>query len=438
MTSEGTSKRLRTTTSSRGTECYRAPELLREECGGYNNKVDIWSMGCILQELATGSKPFKNDWAVGEYYRSQGPHEIRTEFSAQGVTQGLSSLIKSMLERDPSLRPGAHDLYQRFRSNYSPTITNPDIPTISSHPVDVGPDVIVRMFASSSVSSVCAIAVSPREHGPSSISQKLRIVLVDAAKGTTLPLLNRTDRLTSMAVGVDESNTVMLAASDSWNRKIIIWNAQTGKELMQMQHQRSETAIFPLTFNHLGDRLAWGSERGNIVIRTISLSGKSSRIFPYETYIRNQLGVISLIFHRDNVRLFAAQDRIIRLFDTLMRTQLYEFEFGWFMNHNSCNAIHLRQTELYIRCNSKNIVLDSDTGAVLATYPPIGTRCMAISQCCSWHATAELGEGVLTLHHQRDIRSYEIHCNVRYAWFVGRKCYALGEDRIYIIDCGRL
>ena len=34
-----------------GTMAYMAPEIINE--GKYNNKVDIWALGCIIQELCT-------------------------------------------------------------------------------------------------------------------------------------------------------------------------------------------------------------------------------------------------------------------------------------------------------------------------------------------------------------------------------------------------
>jgi serine/threonine protein kinase len=49
---EGTSKALRRTSGSRGTTSYRAPELLNHpEFGVYNQKTDIFALGCTLFEI---------------------------------------------------------------------------------------------------------------------------------------------------------------------------------------------------------------------------------------------------------------------------------------------------------------------------------------------------------------------------------------------------
>lgn len=56
---------LRVTEHSRGTACYAAPELLLE--GQFNKKTDIWALGCVFYEAATGEKVFTSDWAVITY-----------------------------------------------------------------------------------------------------------------------------------------------------------------------------------------------------------------------------------------------------------------------------------------------------------------------------------------------------------------------------------
>jgi len=40
-----------------GTPYYAAPEVWRDE--PYNNKCDIWSLGCIIYEMCTLNPPFK-------------------------------------------------------------------------------------------------------------------------------------------------------------------------------------------------------------------------------------------------------------------------------------------------------------------------------------------------------------------------------------------
>lgn len=41
-----------------GTLYYRAPEMFTG--GGYNEKVDIWSVGCMIYKMITGKTPFES------------------------------------------------------------------------------------------------------------------------------------------------------------------------------------------------------------------------------------------------------------------------------------------------------------------------------------------------------------------------------------------
>src|SRR5216117_889574 len=65
------------TRHSRGTPCYRAPELLAEETSReYDEKVDIWAIGCIFYEVLFSEKAFRGDWETLQFKRAGRRKEI--------------------------------------------------------------------------------------------------------------------------------------------------------------------------------------------------------------------------------------------------------------------------------------------------------------------------------------------------------------------------
>jgi serine/threonine protein kinase len=81
----------------------------------YNNKVDIWAMGCILYELATGIRPFKSDWDVLNYRFSKRHMEVVLDDSFEtGSIGAITEHIVEMLQIDPSDRPSASFLSEKF------------------------------------------------------------------------------------------------------------------------------------------------------------------------------------------------------------------------------------------------------------------------------------------------------------------------------------
>jgi len=112
LTSEATSKRLVTSRYARGKPCYRAPELLQESESRYNNKVDLWSLGCIMYEMISGQKPFSGDLAVYQYATSSADTRSRS-FPILGETASYMLRVfhsEELLEIDPSSRPSARKL----------------------------------------------------------------------------------------------------------------------------------------------------------------------------------------------------------------------------------------------------------------------------------------------------------------------------------------
>jgi hypothetical protein len=93
--------------------------MLKHDNSGFNNKVDIWAMGCILFELATGANPFATDHVVAEYSRGDWKLEehchpnIGTE-----VAKAISEAIRGMFQIRPSLRPRSTALAVSFDKHY--------------------------------------------------------------------------------------------------------------------------------------------------------------------------------------------------------------------------------------------------------------------------------------------------------------------------------
>ena len=55
------------TNSFVGTEEYIAPEVIKGNRRGRHGAMDIWSLGCVVLEFATGKKPWSNldnEWYV--------------------------------------------------------------------------------------------------------------------------------------------------------------------------------------------------------------------------------------------------------------------------------------------------------------------------------------------------------------------------------------
>uniref|UniRef100_A0A8C5T1H8 non-specific serine/threonine protein kinase n=1 Tax=Malurus cyaneus samueli TaxID=2593467 RepID=A0A8C5T1H8_9PASS len=91
-----------------GTPYYVPPEIW--ESMPYNNKSDIWSLGCILYELCTLKHPFQaNSWKHLIFKICKGSYDpLPSHYSYE-----LHYLIKQMFKRNPQNRPSASTILAR-------------------------------------------------------------------------------------------------------------------------------------------------------------------------------------------------------------------------------------------------------------------------------------------------------------------------------------
>jgi serine/threonine protein kinase len=150
LTQQGTSRIARYTHHGRGTEGYRGPEMVRG-LPLVSRQTDIFSLGCIVYELATGCQLFKRDYDLFEFMSARQRPFIAGLQMDDRSRRILVPMMYGMLEVDWWKRPAAQDILNGL-----------DALSIRS---DVGPDCINMLRDSFEELNMDSNAVEPSFKG---------------------------------------------------------------------------------------------------------------------------------------------------------------------------------------------------------------------------------------------------------------------------------
>ena len=88
-----------------GTPYYASPEVWKDQ--PYDNKSDIWSLGCVLYEMITLRPPFRAENMEGLYAKVIKGHVNRIP---ERFSQDLFSVVKVLLQVSPEKRPSCEQI----------------------------------------------------------------------------------------------------------------------------------------------------------------------------------------------------------------------------------------------------------------------------------------------------------------------------------------
>lgn len=86
-----------------GTVAYMAPERASGASG--DERSDLYSLGCLLYAMLTGSPPFRGELPAAVLHQHLSAMPVRVGELAAGVAPALDALVAQLLAKDPAHRP---------------------------------------------------------------------------------------------------------------------------------------------------------------------------------------------------------------------------------------------------------------------------------------------------------------------------------------------
>ena len=91
-----------------GTPLYMAPELVKEE--KYTERVDVWSLGCIVYQLLSGFTPFQATNLGNLNHKILNQKVQFNEIEWTLVSKNAKNFIRKCLDKDQNTRPSIKQL----------------------------------------------------------------------------------------------------------------------------------------------------------------------------------------------------------------------------------------------------------------------------------------------------------------------------------------
>ena len=105
-----------------GTPLYLSPEIIQHK--PYDNKVDLWAIGCVAYNLAALEPPFQADnlISLARLIVKGRPKPIPAFYSPQ-----LFEFILKLLDKRPQMRPGFEEIYKLIPSAVKLAYVSPNL-----------------------------------------------------------------------------------------------------------------------------------------------------------------------------------------------------------------------------------------------------------------------------------------------------------------------